>query len=54
MTAAALAGPMIGVSPFGQPGVEEGKRNAAALLGEGEGDRRSRVESLLDRMRRPR
>jgi glucose-6-phosphate isomerase len=52
MTAAALAGPMIGVSPFGQPGVEEGKRNAVALLGGGEAERRGRVEGLLDRMRR--
>jgi glucose-6-phosphate isomerase len=54
MTAAALAGPMIGVSPFGQPGVEEGKRNAASLLGDGEAERRSRAEALLDRMRRVR
>jgi glucose-6-phosphate isomerase len=50
MTAAALAGPLIGVDPFGQPGVEEGKRNAAALLGkEDERERRGRVEALLER-----
>ena len=56
MTATALAGPMLGVSPFGQPGVEEGKKNSAALLGAEEGgkdaDRRSRVEALLDRLKR--
>jgi glucose-6-phosphate isomerase len=52
MTATALAGPLTGVDPFGQPGVEEGKRNAAALLGrEDEKERRSRVEALLDRLR---
>jgi len=49
MTATALAGPLTGVDPFGQPGVEEGKKNAAALLGrEEDRDRRSRVEALLD------
>jgi glucose-6-phosphate isomerase len=51
MTAAALAGPLIGVDPFGQPGVEEGKRNAAALLGrEEDRERRGRVEGLLSRL----
>ena len=55
MTAAALAGPLIGVDPFGQPGVEEGKRNAVALLGrEDEGERRARVRELLEQMQSPR
>ncbi len=50
MTAAALAGPLLGVDPFGQPGVEEGKRNAAALLGrEEERERRGKIEALLSR-----
>jgi glucose-6-phosphate isomerase len=50
MTAAALAGGIEGVDPFGQPGVEEGKRNAAALLGKDEErERRGRVEAVLDR-----
>jgi glucose-6-phosphate isomerase len=50
MTATALAGPLSGVDPFGQPGVEEGKRNAAALLGdEAQGERRGKVEALLER-----
>ena len=49
MTAAALAGPLLGVDPFGQPGVEEGKRNAAALLGrEEDRERRGRVEGILE------
>ncbi len=49
MTATALAGPLSGVDPFGQPGVEEGKRNASALLGrEEDRERRARVEALLD------
>jgi glucose-6-phosphate isomerase len=50
MTATALAGPLSGVDPFGQPGVEEGKKNAASLLGRKEDqDRRARVDALLDR-----
>jgi glucose-6-phosphate isomerase len=55
MTATALAGPLAGVDPFGQPGVEEGKRNAAALLGrEEDRERRARVEGLLERLPAPR
>lgn len=55
MTATALAGPLVGVDPFGQPGVEEGKRNAAALLGrEDETERRARVRDLLERLQSPR
>ncbi|MCK6479052.1 MAG: glucose-6-phosphate isomerase [Planctomycetes bacterium] len=52
MTATALAGPLVGVDPFGQPGVEEGKRNAASLLGrEEDAARREGVRDLLDRLR---
>ncbi len=52
MTATALAGPLVGVDPFGQPGVEDGKRNAASLLGrEEDAARRDGVRDLLDRLR---
>jgi len=51
-TATALAGFLTGVNPFGQPGVEEVKRNAAALLGrEEDRERRPGVEEALARLR---
>jgi glucose-6-phosphate isomerase len=49
----AVAGPLSSVNPFGQPGVEEGKNDARALLGrEEDRERRANVEDLLDRLRR--
>ena len=52
LTTTALSGYLLGVDPFGQPGVEEGKRNASSLLGrEEDRERRGRVEDLLGRLR---
>ncbi len=54
LAATALAGPLSGVHPFGQPGVEAGKKAAKSLLG-GDGDdraARTRVEALLETLRR--
>ncbi len=53
MVATACLGTMLGVDPFDQPGVEEGKRNLAALVGKpGTGERRERLAHLLEGKRR--
>jgi len=52
MTATALAGSLLGVDPYGQPGVEEGKRNANSLLGrEEDKGRREGLEAMLEKLR---
>jgi glucose-6-phosphate isomerase len=51
--AVACLGKMLGIDPFDQPGVEEGKQNLAALMGRpGTEERRGRLQQLTARSRR--